>query len=353
MMGSGAIELLAREMTADLHSIRGAAIAQAMALGKPVTRSLDTKGVNFGKITARPNGALETDMVEGIDPDLVVKPFHAKGVVRSLREFTVKAMNHHHGMQPVERFGIGQTGTPDFDEDGIPDELTTGDITAVTIFQAGLNIPGLLVKDFSRIPAMINGYTRFLAIGCADCHKPFLTLNNPMFCEPNPLNPPGTFNEVKSSFCFDLTKDGPTPRLVRSPDGTVKVMAFTDLKRHRICDRAMPHFCNEKLVQAGIPTDQFITRKLWDAGNSAPYGHRGDLTTITEAILNHGGEGRAAGEAFLRLSVEEQAEIVEFLKALQVLPDGSERLVVQNPSRVFWAKEAELVNALRKALQMP
>ena len=32
------------------------------------------------------------------------------------------------------------------------------------------------------------------------------------------------------------------------------------------------------------PTEEFLTRKLWDVGSSDPYGHRGDLTTMTEAI---------------------------------------------------------------------
>ena len=53
-------------------------------------------------------------------------------------------MNHHHGMQAVERFGIGQRDhrgnvitTSDFDEDGVADELTAGDITAVTLTSLG------------------------------------------------------------------------------------------------------------------------------------------------------------------------------------------------------------------------
>jgi hypothetical protein len=78
-----------------------------------------------------------------------------------------------------------------------------------------------------------------------------------------------------------------------------------------------------------VSTRQFLTRKLWDVGNSAPYGHRGDLTTITAAILAHGGEGRAARDRFASLSRERQAELVEFLKSLQVLPNGVANLVVR------------------------
>ncbi|PYT08625.1 MAG: hypothetical protein DMF49_04685, partial [Acidobacteria bacterium] len=83
------------------------------------------------------------------------------------------------------------------------------------------------------------------------------------------------------------------------------------------------HFCNEKVVQEGVPVDQFITRKLWDAGNSAPYGHRGDLTTLTEAIESHGGEARAARDAFISLPRADRDDIIEFLKSLQILPDGA------------------------------
>jgi Di-haem oxidoreductase, putative peroxidase len=83
-------------------------------------------------------------------------------------------------------------------------------------------------------------------------------------------------------------------------------------------------------VQNGVPTDEFITRKLWDVGNSAPYGHRGDLGTITEAIVAHGGEATASRDAFNALPQSQQADIVEFLKSLQVVPQGTMALVVDS-----------------------
>jgi hypothetical protein len=321
MMGAGPIELLGREMTQDLQSIRARAKEQAIRSGLPVTTSLIAKGVSFGSITALPDGSFDTSGVEGVDTDLIIKPFHQKGVVRSLREFTVNAMNHHHGMQAVERFGVDQTGTHDFDQDGIEDELSIGDITAVTLYQSALNTPGrVFPRSRERRSAIERGEQRFENIGCASCHRPTLILNNPIFCEPYKLNPAGTFSDTNQSFCFDLTKFGEKPRLERLPRGGALVRAFTDLKRHVICDTDLPHFCNEKLIQGGVPINQFLTRKLWDVGNSAPYGHRGDLSTITEAILAHGGEGRSSRDRFVALSATEKAEIVEFLKTLQVLP---------------------------------
>ena len=337
MNGSGAIEMLAREMTANLLTIRDAALTEARASKRRIVRRLDTKGVNFGLITANPDGTLDTSGVEGIDTDLIIKPFHQKGVVNSVRVFTVNAFNHHHGMEAVERFGSGQKDsngniidTHDFDEDGVPDELTLGDITAVTLFQVAMNIPGRVTPDGpERRAAAERGEDEFSAIGCADCHRPALILNSRFFSEPNPFNPPGNLRvqDVRHPYTFDLTKDIPKPRLERSgPDGAI-VRAYTDLKRHVICDSADPFFCNERLRQNGVPVDQFLTRKLWDVGNTAPYGHRGDLTTITEAILHHAGEARLARERFAALSENQQAEIVEFLKQLQILPNGSPRRI--------------------------
>src|SRR5215813_4243780 len=345
MNGSGAIEMLAREMTSDLLRIRDRAVSEARSSKTTVTNRLDTKGVNFGQITTRPDGSVDASGVEGLDTDLIIKPFHQKGVVNSVRVFTVNAFNHHHGMEAVERFGVGQLDsngdvitTHDFDGDGVPDEMTVGDITAATIFQVALNIPGRVIpSDAARRAAAQRGESRFAEIGCTDCHKPALTLNSRFFNEPNPFNPAGNLriHDVRQLVTFDLTKSIPKPRLERSGDNGAIVRAFTDLKRHVICDEQDPFFRNERLVQGGVPVDQFITRKLWDVGNTAPYGHRGDLTTITEAILHHAGEGRPQRERFASLGKDQHAEIVEFLKQLQVLPNGSPGQLTENELRAL------------------
>jgi hypothetical protein len=343
MNGSGAIEMLAREMTADLFAIREEAARQARASGQAATRELITKGVRFGQITARADGTVDISKVEGVDPDLVVKPFHQKGVVNSLRVFTVNAYNHHHGMQALERFGVGQRDSQgrvissnDFDEDGVADELSVGDITAATIFQAAMNVPGRVIpKDPARRAAAARGEITFTASGCAECHIPALPLNSRLFSEPNPFNPPGNLRpqETARPYTFDLTRDIPSPQLERVGEGGALVRAFTDLKRHVICDDLDPFFRNERIVQNGVAVDAFITRKLWDVGSTAPYGHRGDLTTITEAILHHAGEARPQRERFAALPQEQQAEVVEFLKQLQVLPAGSPREVLEDEAR--------------------
>jgi hypothetical protein len=326
MHGSGAIEMLAREMTADLKR-------QAAGL-RDGAHTLVTKGVAFEVTIA---GGVVTDSV-GVDKDLVIKPFHQAGVVVSLREFTVNAMNHHHGMQAEERFDLNAAKgfATDFDDDGVERELTTGDITAVTLYQAALGIPQrVLPLSLPARRSAQRGERVFAAIGCGECHVPALPLDDPVFAEPNPRNPAGTFADVAQTYRFDLTRQGEYPRLERGPKGGAIVRAYTDLKRHNLCDRegtpgAIRHFCNERLdqgrpAQGGRPgRELFLTRKLWDVGSSAPYGHRGDLTTITEAILAHGGEARAQRDRFAALAEPDQASVIHFLKSLIVVrADGA------------------------------
>ncbi|WP_164822348.1 di-heme oxidoredictase family protein [Sinorhizobium meliloti] len=330
MNGSGAIEMLAREMTAELHAIRARVIQEATAAGSTQRLPLKAKGISFGFVSSKPTGELQLHEIEGIDRDLVVRPWLQKGTVTSLRTFTVTAMNHHHGMQPVERFGMHLTGTRDFDHDGVTDELTEGDITALVVWQASLNVPGRVIpREPQQRSAVSHGEQLFNQVGCSSCHVPRLVLQRPVYSEPGPYNLEGTLNrrEVTVPFEFDLTKDGPLPRLERQSDGSAIVRAFTDLKRHKICDREKQHFCNENLVQGFARTDQFITRRLWGVGNTDPYGHRADLTTIREAILNHGGEARGSRIGFEELSTSEQESVVAFLKSLQIVPEGSAQTV--------------------------
>jgi hypothetical protein len=329
MHGAGPIEMLAREMTQDLLDQRA---------GLPDgTHTLTSKGIDFEiEIVAG-----EVVEAEGIDHDLIIKPFHQAGKVTSLREFSTNAMNHHHGMQAEERFDLNPAKgfDPDYDEDGMARELTIGDQTAISIWQAQLSTPVQVMPYKLEDRKMVkHGEQVFQDLECTSCHVPALTLNSRLFVEPNPFNPPGTCNNLAPDYeglcppvSFDMTKEGDKPRLEKGPNGTAVVRAYTDLKRHNLCDDVsdpdpIRFFCNEQLSQGrpdqdGKPgTEFFLTRKLWDVGNTAPYGHRGDISTITEAILFHGGEGRASRDAFAGASVADQKALVAFLKSLQIVP---------------------------------
>jgi len=327
LFGSGPIEALALEMTRELQAIRMVAINQAFLSFRNVPAHLMAKGIDFGDIVARFDGTVDTSGVRGVSPDLVIRPFHQNGAAVSLRQFTNEGMEQHMGLQAQEMVGIDI----DADGDGIANELTVGDMTAISLYQAQLGTPGrVLPADPARRQAARIGEDLFGSIGCTDCHVPSMTLRSRMFQEANPFNPEWKIPfAVKKPIGFDMTVYGESPRLEPTADGGAIIRAYTDLKRHNLCDEMDRFFCNEneKTAKPNIPPNTFLTRKLWDIGSSPAFGHRGDLSTITEAIEHHAGEGRPSLTRYLNLSSYERAAIVEFLKMLRILPPGSPHVI--------------------------
>src|SRR5215475_2947844 len=92
LFGLGLKEMLADEITADLRAIRDQAMNTARHNGQPVTVALVTKGVSFGSMTANPDGSVDTSQVQGVNPDLRIRPFFAHGQTISIREFIVGAL---------------------------------------------------------------------------------------------------------------------------------------------------------------------------------------------------------------------------------------------------------------------
>src|SRR5258708_35856493 len=166
MNGSGFLEMVARQMTAGLQTI-------AAATAPGTSRQLITKGVSFGTLVHNGNGTWDTSKVVGLPapslktsatapPNLIILPYHQAGAVVSIRQFTNNAMNHHHGMQSEERFGLNT----DPDGDGAPNELTVADITAISVIQATMAVPGRVIPDDLAVErAILNGERNFDRIG--------------------------------------------------------------------------------------------------------------------------------------------------------------------------------------------
>ncbi len=321
IQGAGLIELLAREMTADLRRQRRDILQAARASGQPETAELQTKGVSYGTLTAYPDGTLDVSGLEGIDDDLTLRPFSQKGVFASLRQFTINAMNDHHGMQAGERFGAAWTGTDDFDGDGHPDELTPGQISALVAWQATLPAP-TRKTDLPEIwlNAASKGETLFGEIGCTSCHRPSLPLESLVFQDPGPFDTAGTLrqSDVTTALHLDLGTLDWVKALPRDDQGRVLVPLFGDLKRHKIADAQNDTFGNELLAQRFVARDVFITAELWGIGSTAPYGHRGDLTTLDEVILAHGGEATGSRKAYSALGDDDRQSIIAFLRSLEI-----------------------------------
>ena len=293
LFGSGGVELLGKEMTLDLQQLR------AQAQQNPGTRvALVTKGVSFGSISCQQDGTCDTSQVEGVDADLVVRPFGRKGEFPTVRAFDVEAMAFHFGMEPVELVGEGV----DRDNDGVINEVTIGQISALHIFNTTLTPPIMHLSSDAQ-----DGQELFEHIGCADCHIPALTTNSPMLTYSFPEVP--TDPTANVFYSVDLS-DYPA-FFEEAEQGGLVVPLFADLKRHDMGPGLAESFGEELAAQ-------FTTARLWGVADTAPYLHDGRALTLTEAITLHGGEAQEARDAFIQtLDDEEKADLLAFLRSLR------------------------------------
>jgi hypothetical protein len=305
LFGGGGVEMLGKEMTADLQDLLD--VARNASAG--TVTSLDTHGVNFGSITTLDNaGNVQLD-VEGIGPEditgvpaeevLVVRPFGRKGENFSMRDFDRGAMQFHFGIQPVEVIGAGL----DEDGDGVVDEVEIGEMSLLHIFD--VTNPRPFRERLG--PDGHVGFDIFKQIGCNGCHRPRLITRSKKL----PLAHPEDATDPSANVYgeINLKKVG----FKGHANGGVKVPLFSDLKRHDMGPRLA-----ETFERGDLPNEDFITARLWGIADTAPYLHDGRATTLYQAIEFHGGEAQTVRDAFLALSNGDQELLLGFLMKLRV-----------------------------------
>jgi hypothetical protein len=338
LFGLGLKEMLADEITADLRAIRAATIAQAVGSGSTVVRPLTSKGIRYGSIRAFANGSVDTSGVEGVDPDLRVRPFFAHGGTISIREFVVGALKNEMGLAmahdadlegalsgPVTTpSGMVLNGHTDTIEQPPAEEGDVGTVqqrTALVDFMEFylLNYfkPGIGEQTAETRP----GLKTFDDIGCTSCHKPDLLIRR----DRRVADVATVFDPVNGNFNRLFATASP---LVANPSDignalVAKIPAlqpflvkniFTDLKRHDLG----PNF-HERNYDGTLRT-HFMTLPLWGVGSTAPYGHDGRSINLIEVILRHGGEAQEARDEFAALSSQDRNSVVAFLNSLVLFP---------------------------------
>ena len=310
VFGSGLVELLSREITSDLLNIVEKSKKLSIDENKVIKADLESKGINYGYIEVHPNGFVDRSNVDGIDSDLVLRPFIQKGVIGTLRDFSNISMNHHHGMQSEELAGLNS----DLDRDGIVNELTEGDITAVTIFQATLDFPDNIFSENEEIKsAQLKGKEIFNNIGCASCHMPTLPLKSLMFVEPGPLNTEISTTIVESKKTLVVNLENYVSKLDKDEDGNYLIPIWSDLKRHDMGSK----LDNERPLQKGVPTNYWLTKKLWGFYSEPPFLHHGRANLLNDVIEMHQGDAKISSDAYFELDSSEQQYLIEFLKSFK------------------------------------
>lgn len=345
LFGLGLKEMLADEMTSDLRAIRSQAVTSAKQSGKPVTLALVTKGVSFGSIMAHPDGSVNTSRVQGVDPDLRIRPFFAHGGTISIREFIVGALNAEMGLQALDpdlatASAGGRVVTPsgmvlDGSLDKVeappdPDQITNAyeiDVALVDhleFYLLNYFKPGTYQQDASAQ----HGLKVFNQLGCSSCHVQNLTINRDRrVADINTVYDPvkGIFNTLFAAAVplFHTVNDGsPFPLKLPNLQPFFVQNIFTDFKRHDLG----PNF-HERNWDGSYQT-LFLTRPLWGVGSLGSLGHDGRSISLTEVILRHGGEAQAARDAFANLYSQNQqnedsgdaSDLLHFLSTLVLFP---------------------------------
>jgi hypothetical protein len=324
LIGLGVVQAIAREMSRDLQRQRADLVRAAGHAGTPREARLVTKGVDFGVLRVSARGEVDATGVDGVDADLVVKPFGWKGTLASFTDFSDEALQVHLGVQSAallatgDRELLGPGDDPgDPDGDGMRDELGRGPLAAMAVHLALLELPTIepLVQDRAIPPAaqallaptttsfaddFWRGRQQFHALGCAGCHVPMMVLESPLL-ELDGLPP------------VDLSRHMREPAIHRDPDlGGYAVWLFSDLKRH---DMGPPN--RARHLQRGVARDEYLTPRLWGVADSAPYLHDGRAPSFDYAILGHDGEAAAARDAFSALDWRDKGALRVYLMSLR------------------------------------
>ena len=344
LFGLGLKEMLADEMTSDLRALRTAALKSALESHSPVTVTLVAKGVQFGSLTVRGDGSMDTSKVAGVDPDLRVRPFFAHGGKISIREFVIGALNDEMGLQAVDpELAVAKAGgrmvtpsgmvldgaldqlesplvasaTDDADHDGIANEIPRSLVDYLEFYLLNYFKPA----TYKITPSVERGRTQFSRIGCATCHVPDFTVQRDRrVADVETVYDPehGHFNSLFATATprFVTVNDGTTnPPLKQAKGEAFEVRnIFTDFKRHDVG----PGFYERNYD--GSIRREFMTTPLWGVGTTAPYGHDGRSINLTEVIMRHGGEAQAARDAFAKLGDGLQSSILDFLNSLVLFP---------------------------------
>jgi hypothetical protein len=369
LWGDGIVQLLAQEITEDLQAARDEAAAAAKEQpGAPVEQTLGSKGISYGVLVATSDaeGEVTFDLsgIEGVSPDLVVRPIGWKGNGPTVRAAMVGANRALLGMEAEEAVWFPppeKEYDPDPDGDGVERELSVGDITALTIYSAAQETPistarlaelGMIhAPDDATVAEIEIGRSAFASVGCDGCHVGELRLENTVFEEPTRRGNGHYYDrrlaekdgnyDLDRPVRFDLLTEAQEPRIEPHPDGGATVELYGDLKRHHMgrhladpppgqppltANRTPLKIDGEMVL---IEPTAFLTPELWGVGSTGPWLHDARAGTLEEAIMLHGeddppppgdagrSEAQESRDAFAALPGDDRDALMVFLRNLR------------------------------------
>lgn len=283
-------------------------------------------------------------------------------ITSTLRAFSAQAFDNHQGLQACDRtlneepagdglalvslpgaqqFFSGRTrdrgmqrdsrgvSMDDPDRDGVPEELTEGDMDLIEFYQ--LNHPS--PAETARTPVRARGRELLSTIGCTSCHVPDwkIEADNRRDADythrysgdrrffnlaVSPSERTGRL-EGKLSLLCDASKDpalhpGTSQKSVAEPSrGAFTIIGvYSDFLHHDLGPAFHQMQFDGSLIKA------FRTAPLWGVGSTAPYGHDGASLDLDDAIRRHGGEAAQQSRSYAQLPEADRLALLEFLQSL-------------------------------------
>ncbi len=229
--------------------------------------------------------------------DGTITRFGWKAQNKSLLMFAAEAYNVEMGISnqlfPQERDetpGCLFTATPNDSQNFTTTSTGASNPAVVSDIEAFANFMRMLAPPTPApdTPSTVKGRVGFIRIGCAHCHTPSMTT--------------GKMIATGSSKVPSVAVSNQTVNL------------YSNLLVHHMGRRLA-----DGITQGGAGPDEFRTAPLWGVGQRVFFLHDGRTSDLVEAIKDHqspGSEANRVIERFRRLSVEDQQDIINFLRSL-------------------------------------
>jgi CxxC motif-containing protein (DUF1111 family) len=231
--------------------------------------------------------------------DGTITRFGWKAQNKSLLLFASEAYNVEMGVSnelfPQERDetpGCVFNATPEDTLNFTPTPPTTGNANTAVIsdIEAFADFMRMLAPPApaAATPSSEKGRATFAKIGCVHCHTPSLT-TGAKIASGSSTSPSAALSNQTASL-------------------------YSDLIVHH-----MGKGLEDGITQGGAGPDEFRTAPLWGVGQRVFFLHDGRTSNLVEAIREHQSRGSEANkviEHFDRLSVQEQQEVIDFLRSL-------------------------------------
>jgi CxxC motif-containing protein (DUF1111 family) len=165
-----------------------------------------------------------------------------------------------------------------------PNTAVLSDVQAFSNFMRLLAPP----EPAAATPATERGRAAFAAVGCSHCHTPMLR----------------TGPAINSG-----SSTRPSAALSNQP-----VNLYSDLLLHHMGSRLA-----DGITQGGAGPDEFRTAPLWGVGQRLFFLHDGRAGDLIAAIRDHRGPGSEANrvvEKFLGSPLQQQQDLIDFLRSL-------------------------------------